>query len=511
MEQYILGIDVGTTSLKTSAFTHKGEQVASAVVEYDLLTPAPNVVEAPANVYMDSIKKCLKKMESKISLRAINVIGFSVQGETLCMLDEEGNPLRNAIIWMDNRARDQAEELRKKFGDETCYEITGQVSFESCWPAAKVLWVKENEPEIFEKTRHLLLLEDYIIYLLTGKFVSEGSLLTSTEYWDIRTKDYWQDMLDYIGIDRAILPEIMESGELVGQILPEMAEELGIAPDAKICTGCLDQAAGAIGVGNIRPGIFSENIGAALAICVPTKTLTYDKQRQMPVHYFAIPDTYMMHTFTTGGMCLRWFRDGFCKTEIDLSEETRLDSYYLMDKEAEKVPAGSDGLLTLPHLQGSMAPDVNLDAKGVFYGATLKHKKPHFIRSIMESLGYLICRNLEAIDEMGLEVEQIRTMGGGSKSDIWNQIKADITGKTLHITKFSQDTACLGAAILAGYAAGVFESVESAVDSMVEIKRTYVPDEEKHKIYQKQYKKFKVLFHALEEVFAMDAEDSQSK
>ena len=509
MAEYILGIDIGTTSLKAAVFDHAGAQMAAAVVEYSLLTPSTNVVEVPCGVYMDSIKQCMKVIAAsgKVDTRQITVVGFSVQGETLCLLDADGQPLKNAIVWMDNRAGAQAEQLRAKFGDELCYEVTGQVSFEACWPAAKLLWVKQNEPELFAMVRHILLLEDYIIYLLTGRFVAEGSLLTSTEYWDIRTKKYWPEMLEYLGIDESWLPEIHESGELVGTILPEMAEELGISPEAKITTGCLDQAAGAIGVGNIRPGIFSENIGAALAICVPTAKLTYDKNRLMPVHYFAVPDTYMMHTFTTGGMCLRWFRDGFCQPEIALSETTGLDSYYLMDKEADRVPAGSDGLITLPHLQGSMAPDVNLNAKAVFYGATLKHTKAHFIRSIMESLGYIICRNLEAIDAMGLEVEQIRTMGGGSKSGIWNQIKADITGKTLHITQSSQDTACLGAAILAGCAAGIFESIQAACDSMVKIKATYEPDMEKHALYQRQYKKFKLLFDSLAPVFDEDAKD----
>lgn len=273
-----------------------------------------------------------------VDTKAITVVGFSVQGETLFLLDEAGQPLKNAIVWMDNRAGNQAHKLREKFGDELCYKITGQVSFEACWPAAKLLWVRENEPELFQKVRHVLLLEDYIIYLLTGRFVAEGSLLTSTEYWDIRTKDYWEDMLSFLGVDRAWLPEIRESGEVVGTILPEMAERLGISPIAQVCTGCLDQAAGAIGVGNIKPGIFSENIGAALAICVPTATLTYDPNRLMPVHYFATPDTYMMHTFTTGGMCLRWFRDNFCAEEIHMQDATGLDSYYLMDKEASQIP-----------------------------------------------------------------------------------------------------------------------------------------------------------------------------
>ncbi|MEA4893811.1 MAG: FGGY family carbohydrate kinase [Oscillospiraceae bacterium] len=507
MQDLILGIDIGTTSLKAAVYDCTGQQKSAAIQEYSLLTPETNMVEAPCDIYMHSIKKCLSDIRLKdgVKMNNITVIGFSVQGETLVFLDENGAPVHNAIVWMDTRASTQAEKLRAHFGDEKCYEITGQVSFEACWPASKIMWLRENAPKEFDHIRHILLLEDYIIYQLTGKIVAEGSLLTSTEYWDIRTKRYWKDMLDFIGIDEDYLPEIRESGESVGTILPAMARELGVSPAAVITTGCLDQAAGAIGVGNIKPGIFSENIGAALAICVPTAKLTYDPNRQMPVHYFALPDTYMMHTFTTGGMCLRWFRDSFCENEIGMQDKTGLDSYYLLDLEAAKIPSGSDGLITLPHLQGSMAPDVNLNAKGVFYGATLKHTRAHFIRSIMESLGYVICRNLEAIDAMGLTVRQIRTMGGGSKSDIWNQIKADITGKQLNVTYSSQDTACLGAAILAGKAVGVFSGIESAVNSMVKIKKTFEPNPANHEIYNKQYQKFKLLQSSLSELYKLDA------
>lgn len=509
MEEYILGIDIGTTSMKTAVFDYQGRKKADAVVEYSLLTPKVNFVEAPCGIYMEALRKGMEQIAAKgaVDTRQVKAVGFSVQGETLCFLDENGNALRDAIVWMDNRADKEAERLRERFGDELCYQVTGQVSFEACWPAAKLLWVRENELELWKKVRHILLLEDYVIYLLTGKFVAEGSLLTSTEYWDIRTKKYWPEMLDFLGVEESWLPEIRESGEVVGTILPEMAEFLQISPEAKVCTGCLDQAAGAIGVGNIRPGIFSENIGAALAICVPTEKLTYDPNRQMPVHYFAVPDTYMMHTFTTGGMCLRWFRDNFCQEELHMQEMTGVDSYYLMDKEAEQIPPGSDGLLMLPHLQGSMAPDVNLNAKAVFYGMTLKHKKAHFIRSIMESLGYIICRNLEAVDSMGLEVKQIRTMGGGAKADLWNQIKADITGKPLNVTYSAQDTACLGAAILAGYGIGVFESVQAAVDSMVSLRKTFEPDMERHETYKKQYKKWRKLFTSLTELYELDAEE----
>ena len=183
MAGLILGIDIGTTSLKTAVFDQKGSKQADAVVEYSLITPNTTWVEAPCGVYMDSIRKCLEIVRQKnVDTRQVDTVGFSVQGETLCLTDENGEPLRNAIVWMDNRAGEQAEALRAAFGDELCYEVTGQVSFEACWPAAKLLWVRENEPELWQKVRHILLLEDYVIYQLTGKYVSEGSLLTSTEY-----------------------------------------------------------------------------------------------------------------------------------------------------------------------------------------------------------------------------------------------------------------------------------------------------------------------------------------
>ena len=507
MAELILGIDIGTTSLKTAVFTREGQKLSSAIMEYSLLTPELNVVEAPCGIYMESIRACLAAMgcSGGVSLSEIRTIGFSVQSETMLFLDEDAQPVRNAIVWMDNRAGEQARRLKEHFGDELCYQVTGQVSFEACWPAAKVLWVREHEPQVFARVRHILLLEDYMLYLLTGRFVSECSLLSSTEYWDIRTKQYWPEMLAFVGMDPAWLPEIIEPGQLVGTILPEVARELGLSPQVQVSSGCMDQVAAAVGVGNIHPGIFSENIGASLAVCAPTKTLTYDPRRLMPVHYFAIPDTYMMHTFTTGGMCLRWFRDNFCQEELGMQTATGLDSYYLMDLEAAQVPVGSDNLIALPHLQGAMAPDVNLDAKGVFYGATLKHTKGHFIRSIMESLGYIICRNLESVSEMGLDIRQIRTMGGGSKSDIWNQIKADITGRSLQITGCSQDAACLGAAILAGVATGAFQSVESAVDSMVRVEKSFQPDPQAHQVYLRQYEKYKLLFSSLTKLFELDA------
>ncbi len=502
MGEEILAIDLGTTAIKVALFDRSGNILALSTQEYSLITPKPDFVEADADIYWESFKNGIADIKKKRELDQVTALGISAQGETLFFVDKEGRPLRNAIVWMDNRAKQEAAELEEKFTNELCYRITGQVSFQPCWPASKLLWVKKNEPEVFEKTFKFLLIEDYIIHKLTGRYVSEGSLLCSTTYWDINTKKYWKDMLGFLGITEDSLPEILESGEKVAKILPDIAKELDIGAQIMVCTGALDQAAGAVGVGNINEGMFSENIGAALAVCVPTKHIKLDPNRIMPVHYFAIKDMYMMHTFTTGGMTLRWFRDNFCQNEMIMAKQLSRDSYDLLAGEAEIITPGSEGLIVLPHLAGSLAPDINSKAKGVFHGFTLNHTKAHCIRAIMESIGYILKRNIESLQSMGIEIEEIRSLGGGSKSSLWNQIKTDITSKRL-ITMDVSEAACLGAAILAAKAVGIFGSVEEACEKAVSVKRAYIPEKENRSVYEKGYKKYIKIFSDLTQSFEL--------
>lgn len=498
----LIGLDIGTTALKAAVFDTSGKLLAVSTQEYSLLTPQVNYVEETGEVYWNALKNAVKDLNEKYPFDREDeaALAISAQGETLFFLDEKGKLLRNAIVWMDNRAQEEARQLKEKFGDETCYKVTGQVSFEPCWPASKILWVKNHEPEVFQKTRKFLLIEDYFIYRLTGLYATEGSLVCSSTYWDIREKRYWKEMLDYIGISESQLAQVYESGEAVGTIKKETAEELGLPVNLTVCTGALDQAAGAIGAGNCREGFFSETIGAALAICAPVSRPVWDPNRKMPLHYFAVADTYMIHTFTNGGMTLRWFRDKFCPVEMQAQKLGIEDAYNMISKEAGQIPPGSDGLIMLPHLAGSNAPDVNARAKGVWFGFTLQHTRAHFMRSVMESLGYIVKRNIDSLADMGIQVKEIRSLGGGSKSQIWNQIKADICQIPLE-TVTSVEAASLGAAILAGKGTGVFEDIYQAVESMVDIKRRTEPDPENAEIYRQGYQMYQKLFRDLEGCF----------
>jgi len=503
---YILSIDAGTTAFKTSLFDEKGRLLGIFTYEYELLTPTSLAVELPAetfwNAFKSGIKNVLKK--TKVNPSDIRALGLSVQGETLLMIDKKGDPLRNAIIWLDNRAQKEAEILSKEFDvNRLSYKTTGQVKIVPTWPASKIFWVRNHEKNVFDKVYKYLLLEDYLIYKMTGEYVAEGSLLCSTVYWNISTKKYWDEMLEYLHVSTSQLPSIKESGEPVGNIKPEVAKELGLSSKTIVSTGVLDQAAGAIGVGNFEPGVFSENTGAALAICATLKKPVFDKLGRMPIHYHGISDTYMAHTFTTGGMVLRWYRDNFWKEEIKTAKAQGIDIYDLIGKEVEKIPPGCEGLVMLPHLQGAMAPEANPKAKGVFYGFTLKHTKSHFARSIMEAIACIVRRNIDVLEELKIPVNEIRVLGGGARSDIWNQIKADITRKNIIRTE-NEEAACLGAAILAGKAVGIYDSIKEATISMVRIKKKFEPKKENIDVYKETYKKYTKLYDDLCGIFSVE-------
>jgi len=498
---YLLGLDVGTTSFKAILFDEDGREVASASHEYTLLTPGPDMVELEAERYWDVCKVVLKEICQKGDVTPLKAMAISSQGETLIALDREGKPLRRAIVWLDNRSGAEAQIIREEFNRRRTFEVTGQPDVVPTWPATKILWIKRREPQIFRKVYKYLLVEDYLIYKLTGRFVAEGSLLSSTLLFDIKGRRWWGEMLEFLGISEELLPQIRESGEVVGRVRGDICREVGLPEEVVVVTGGLDQAASTIGAGNIRSGIVTESTGAALAICATIDEPLFDPGNRIPCHYHAIHGKYYLLPWCqTAGMALRWFRDQFCKSEKELALKEGVEAYKLMDEMASSVPPGSDGLLMLPHLMGAACPEFNPKAKGCYFGFSLSTTKAHFIRALLESVAYMIRRNLEILEELGVEVSEIRAIGGGSRSELWNQIKADVTGKPL-VTLQTAETACLGAAILAGVGAGLFPSLRSACERMIRLKRRFTPNEGNRSVYQRGYERYVKLYEALEHLF----------
>ncbi len=502
----ILAVDLGTTALKCALHDPHGNVIAKATEEYSLITPDALSVEMEVETYWQAFKTAVARVlaESAISPASIRALGISAQGETLLLVDAAGQPLRRAIVWLDNRAQAEADELGDRFGHRHAYEITGQVRIVPTWPAAKILWLRRHEPQVAERAAKFLLIEDYFLHRLTGEYVCEGSLVTSTCYWNFRTRQWWPEMLEALEIRPEQLPAYRESGEPVGRLRPEVAAELGLSPETVACTGALDQACGAIGVGNIRPGVFSENTGAALAICATVNQATLDPTDQMPCHYHGLPGLYMLHTFTGGGIVLRWFRDEFGGAERIVAEAAGQDAYDLLGAEAARVPPGCEGLVMLPHLQGAMAPEANPKARGVFYGFTLRHGRSHFARAIMEAVSFIVRRNIDVIEGMGVPVNEIRSLGGGARSREWKQIEADITGRPV-LTTMNEEAATLGAAILAGKAVGMFGSVEEAAAQMVQIKERFEPTAANRAVYDDGYQTYIQLYDSLCPLFERSA------
>lgn len=508
MAQHILGVDLGTTAIKAALFDADGREVRSHTEEYSLLTPQSGYVELLAQTYVDTFRNAVAQVLDGSSVKAedVAVLGLSCQGETLLCLDDQGAPLRPVIVWMDTRAAAEAEELEAHFGRSTIHATTGQVSMDAIWPSSKLLWLKRNEPDVFERTARFALLKDYIIFRLTGRLVSEDSLLCTTILWDIRTRDYWPEMLDLLGIDRNQLPDIAHQGEIVALVSDEGARDLGLPVGLAVSVGALDQACGALGIGNAVPGIFSESTGSALTSVTVVDELTLDPHAQVPCFPSALPGQYMLHNFSTGGMVMRWYRDQFCQPELQIEDLCGVSAYQLIDREVEQVPPGADGLVVLPHLQGSGPPDLDNYAKGLIFGLSLAHTKQHLSRALMEGVTMVLRRMIDATEKLGVEVGEILSLSGGSKSAAWCQIKADATQLPVHTLGAAESAACRGAALIAAESTGAITSAASRAREGVVFEHTYTPRQENEAVYQALFEKYCEL-QALVAPFARKAAD----
>lgn len=442
MSKNLLGVDFGTTSLKACLFSETGERLATESVQYQLITEG-DFIEFPAEEFFSAFKTVFDKIAEKYEITALAV---DTQGETMIVLDKDGKPLMNAISWLDNRAEKQAKEMEKAFGIERIYDLTGQAEVPAGYPAPKIVWLKENRPEIFAKADKFLLLEDYILYRLTGKFAASRSLYSSSLLMNVKTGEYIPEMLKYVGITEKNLPALYESGTLVG-------EYNGV----KVVTSALDQIAGITGAGVVKENVMSETTGTALAVCAVTKKFPpYKKGLKVSAYYYKKGLYCLLMWSPTAGATLEYFKRTFCAGE----------GFDEMNAAAAAVPAGAEGLICIPHLCGTVMPENNPKVKGVFFGIELKYGKGHYIRAIMESVAYVI---KEYIDFMQINVNEIRSVGGGSKSKLWCEIKSAVTGKKIETLK-ETETACLGSAIFAGVGAKVFEGAEQAAESIVKIK-----------------------------------------
>lgn len=484
--RYLISVDAGTTCFKAGLYDESLRPVRFASEEYTLQYLPEGFVEFPAEEYYKMLCRLVRSLlkESGVAGEAVAGLSFSSQGETMVCMGADGTPIHNAIIWTDGRAPEQADRLTARFGADRIFAVTGQREVTPALPAPKILWMKENRPEIFAKTARYLLLTDYLIYRLTGEYVSDYSLSTSTLYMDIRSDCWWPEMLEALSITPEQLPRLIPCGSPVGTLTAEAASETGLT-QAIVSGGAFDQVACMLGAGNVKAGMVTETTGTCLAVCANVGNAHQElKEGTLPVHRGILPNSYYtIYWSPAAGSIYRWLR------ELLFADSNEKGLFRRMDEEAEVVPAGSEGLILLPYLSGRNYPSADETAKGVFTGIDYRHRRGHFLRAALESVSFLLQESLGELTSFGIIPGEIYSLGGGATSRLWCQIKADVTGCRIK-TLSDNEVGCLGGAILAAAGCGLVSDIAEAAQKACTVTKEYSPDPSNGATYGKAYSVF---------------------
>ena len=492
----ILTFDVGTTSMKAAVYSETFDIMDTYAKEYALRTYDGNRIELNPAVYWDTFKESAQYFAGKGYVGGVTALAITTQGETLIAVDKNGVPLDNAVVWLDSRAEKEAAYLAERFPTAVFYGKTGMSDITAAMPVSKLLWYRNNKPEIFAKTHKFLLLEDYLLFKLTGRYVSNHSLLSSTGYFDINTNGYWQDILSAADVDPRKLPEVLPSCEPVGTPSPYAQKETGLGSRTLIATCAMDQVASAVGAGNINPGAVTVTLGTALAAAVTIDGFEPGKADGIMVFRHFDNKYIKMPYCPTAAIIIKWFKDEFLTAEACEAERKGISPYTLADGLAGAAPAGAGGVIMLPHFTGKLCPEYNLGAKGVFYGVGLDTGKGCFIRAIQEGVAFMLRENLEYLFGDGARTGSARLLGGGAKSRLWPQIIADICGVAVE-TMADPETSRLGAAVMAALASGIYKSAAEARGNFIRVKERYLPNQSNREIYDEQYERYLSLYNML--------------
>jgi len=487
--KYVIGVDAGTTSFKAGIFSDSLRAVKIISENYELHYTKNGFIEFPPEEYWQMFCKLTRRLLSETGIPPIDIEGLSIcsQGETMICTDSNFRPVQNAIVWTDARASKQANAIRRDFGEKSVFEHTGQREISSGWPATKLIWIKDNLPDVFKKISHVFLLEDYLIYRLTGHFVTDKSISSSTLYLDIKTGEWWEDMLAYIGLSEDKFPRIHESCEKIASITYSASCDTGLSTSTSVISGALDQASGMLGAGNIKFGTVTETTGTCLAVCSYIESdFPNHLNCNLPIHCGILPKSYYaIYWSPAAGSINKWISEAFYSNSKKEEEEL----FQLIDNEAAEIVPGSEGLTLMPYHSGINYPYSNGSARGVFTGISLTHKRAHFARASLESIAYLLRQSINEIAKHGIDTTMIYSLGGGSSSSLWNQIKADVTQIPIH-TLYEDEVTCKGAAIIAAAGIGMFPDLASAAGSSIREKDVYLPNKLNFPAYISGYDTF---------------------
>lgn len=499
---YIIGIDIGTSGTKTVLFDETGKVIASNTIEYPMYQPQNGYAEQDpadwANAAVNTIKAVMKI--SGVNKEDVKGIGLSGQMHGLVMLDKQNEVIRRSIIWCDQRTAHEVDQMNEILGREKLIEITANPALTG-WTAAKILWVKNNEPQNYERCRHILLPKDYIRFVLTHEYATEVSDASGMQLLNIAERNWSDEVIERLGLDKSMLGKVYESCEITGRLTKQMAELTGLCEGTPVVGGAGDNAAAAVGTGVVEDGKAFTTIGTSGVVFAHTSSMMYDKLGRVHTCCAAVPGCWHVMGVTQGaGLSLKWFRDNFCNAEKETAKLMDVDTYYLMDKETDTVPIGANRLLYLPYLMGERTPHLDPDARGVFFGLSAMHTKKDMLRAVMEGVSYSLRDCVEVFKQMNVSVSDMMACGGGGSSPIWKQMLADLYACPVK-TASSKEGPALGVAILAGVGAGLYSSVPEACREVIKTDKIQQPIAEHIPEYEKYYQLYTEIYPALKASF----------
>ena len=466
-----LGIDIGTSATKTLVMNAAGKILAEATSPYPLHHPKPLWSEQDPEDWWQATVKTVRAVmrQAKLKPADVKAIGLSGQMHGSVFLDKQDRVIRKAILWNDQRTAAECDEIEQLAGGRRkLIQMVANPALTG-FTAPKILWLRRHEPKNFAKTRKILLPKDDVRRRLTGEYATDVSDASGMLLLDVAKRNWSKPLLSALQLDEDLFGKCYESEEPTGKLTAEAAKTLGLTTDCIVVGGAGDCAAGAVGNGIVNQGTLSTSIGTGAVMFVHSDTVKIDPEGRLHTFCHAVRGKWhMMGVNLSGGGCLQWFRNQFCEADIAAAKKTKVNVYDMLSREAEAVPAGSEGLIFLPFLSGERTPHADPDARACFIGLTLKHGRGHAVRAIMEGVAYAMRDSLEIIREVGVPVRQIRASGGGSKSPLWRQIQADVFGEKV-VTINAEEGPAYGVALLAAVGAGAFKNVEEACSATIRV------------------------------------------
>jgi xylulokinase len=500
---YLLGIDIGTSGTKTLICDEDGKVLATAMAEHPIYSPKPGWSEQKPEDWWKATCQATKAVLKKAKLKAIDIsaIGLSGQMHGSVFIGPKDQVVRPALLWNDQRTQKQCDDITAKAGGRArLIDLVANPALTG-FTAPKILWLRENEPRNFEKTRQVLLPKDYIRFRMTGEFATEVSDASGTLLLDVLNRRWSDQLLSLLQIDKGLLPRVQESPDVTGTLDEQGAADLGLREGIPVVGGAGDQAAGAVGNGIVTAGIVSATLGTSGVVFAHSDQPVRDPQGRVHTMCHAVPGKWCVFgCMLSAGGSFQWFRNQLGHAEIVDARKEKVDPYQLLVELASAAPAGSEGLFFLPYLTGERCPHPDPTARGGWIGLTSRTTRAMMIRSLLEGVTYGMRDALEIILNMHIPVAQVRASGGGARSDFWRRLQADIYKQPIVMTNAAEGPA-YGVALLAGVGTGVWGSVQEACGASIKQTAKIAPNKKLSAVYDRHYAIYRKLYYDLKERF----------